>query len=75
MWMINQTNFLGKMACEMGNVFCLQPHGINGTKGKLQKLKPQANILLLLVSHIAGRPMSILMSRKGYPGFNRNSYP
>lgn len=61
------TNF-GKMALDMPSFIPATPFGILGllecydipTKGK--------NTVVIGRSHIVGRPMSILMSRKAYPG-------
>jgi len=61
------TNF-GKMALEMETFLPATPYGIMELLERYKVETAGKHTLVIGRSHIVGRPMSILMSRKGYPG-------
>lgn len=61
------TNF-GKMALEMETFLPATPFGIMQLLERYQVETAGKHTVVIGRSHIVGRPMSILMSRKGYPG-------
>ncbi len=61
------TNF-GKMALEMETFLPATPYGIMELLERYQVETAGKHTVVIGRSHIVGRPMSILMSRKGYPG-------
>ena len=61
------TNF-GKMALEMETFFLSTPFGIMQLLERYKVETAGKHTVVIGRSHIVGRPMSILMSRKGYPG-------
>lgn len=58
----------GKMALEMETFLPATPYGIMELLERYQVETAGKNTVVIGRSHIVGRPMSILMSRKGYPG-------
>ncbi|WP_432223016.1 bifunctional 5,10-methylenetetrahydrofolate dehydrogenase/5,10-methenyltetrahydrofolate cyclohydrolase [Flavobacterium sp. TMP13] len=61
------TNF-GKMALEMDTFIPATPFGIMQLLERYKVETSGKHTVVIGRSHIVGRPMSILMSRKGYPG-------
>jgi len=61
------TNF-GKMALEMETFLPATPYGIMELLERYKVETAGKHTVVIGRSHIVGRPMSILMSRKGYPG-------
>jgi methylenetetrahydrofolate dehydrogenase (NADP+)/methenyltetrahydrofolate cyclohydrolase len=61
------TNF-GKMALEMETFLPATPFGIMQLLERYKVETAGKHTVVIGRSHIVGRPMSILMSRKGYPG-------
>lgn len=61
------TNF-GKMALELETFIPATPYGILELLERYKVETGGKNTVVIGRSHIVGRPMSILMSRKGYPG-------
>ena len=61
------TNF-GKMALEMETFLPATPFGIMELLERYKVETSGKHTVVIGRSHIVGRPMSILMSRKGYPG-------
>jgi len=61
------TNF-GKMALEMETFLPATPYGIMELLERYKVETSEKHTVVIGRSHIVGRPMSILMSRKGYPG-------
>lgn len=61
------TNF-GKMALEMETFLPATPYGIMQLLERYKVETAGKHTVVIGRSHIVGRPMSILMSRKGYPG-------
>jgi methylenetetrahydrofolate dehydrogenase (NADP+)/methenyltetrahydrofolate cyclohydrolase len=61
------TNF-GKMALEMETFLPATPFGIMQLLERYNVETAGKHTVVIGRSHIVGRPMSILMSRKGYPG-------
>lgn len=61
------TNF-GKMALELETFIPATPYGIMELLERYKVETSGKNTVVIGRSHIVGRPMSILMSRKGYPG-------
>lgn len=61
------TNF-GKMALEMETFLPATPYGIMELLKRYQVETAGKNVVVIGRSHIVGRPVSILLSRKGYPG-------
>ncbi|MFV8270881.1 bifunctional 5,10-methylenetetrahydrofolate dehydrogenase/5,10-methenyltetrahydrofolate cyclohydrolase [Flavobacterium sp. GT2N3] len=61
------TNF-GKMALEMETFLPATPYGIMELLERYKVETSGKHTVVIGRSHIVGRPMSILMSRKGYPG-------
>lgn len=61
------TNF-GKMALEMETFLPATPYGIMELLERYKVETAGKNVVVIGRSHIVGRPMSILLSRKGYPG-------
>ena len=61
------TNF-GKMALEMETFLPATPYGIMELLARYKVETAGKHTVIIGRSHIVGRPMSILMSRKGYPG-------
>lgn len=61
------TNF-GKMALEMETFLPATPFGIMELLERYKVETAGKHTVVIGRSHIVGRPMSILMSRKGYPG-------
>ncbi len=61
------TNF-GKMALEMDTFLPATPFGIMELLERYKVETAGKHTVIIGRSHIVGRPMSILMSRKGYPG-------
>ena len=61
------TNF-GKMALEMETFLPATPYGIMELLQRYKVETAGKHTVVIGRSHIVGRPMSILMSRKGYPG-------
>ncbi|HLU51185.1 MAG TPA: tetrahydrofolate dehydrogenase/cyclohydrolase catalytic domain-containing protein, partial [Flavobacteriaceae bacterium] len=58
----------GKMALEMPSFIPATPFGIIELIERYQIPTRGKNVVVIGRSHIVGRPISILMSRKGYPG-------
>ncbi|MGO4818172.1 bifunctional 5,10-methylenetetrahydrofolate dehydrogenase/5,10-methenyltetrahydrofolate cyclohydrolase [Flavobacterium sp. W22_SRS_FP1] len=58
----------GKMALEMETFLPATPFGIMQLLERYKVETSGKNTVVIGRSHIVGRPMSILMSRKGYPG-------
>ena len=58
----------GKMALEMETFLPATPHGIMELLERYKVETAGKHTVVIGRSHIVGRPMSILMSRKGYPG-------
>ena len=58
----------GKMALEMETFLPATPFGIMELLERYKVETAGKNTVVIGRSHIVGRPMSILMSRKGYPG-------
>ena len=61
------TNF-GKMALDMETFLPATPYGIMELLERYKVETAGKHTVVIGRSHIVGRPMSILMSRKGYPG-------
>lgn len=61
------TNF-GKMALEMETFLPATPYGIMELLERYNVPTSGKNVVVIGRSHIVGRPMSILLSRKGNPG-------
>lgn len=61
------TNF-GKMALEMPSFIPATPFGIIELLERYQIPTQGKNVVVIGRSHIVGKPLSILLSRKGYPG-------
>jgi methylenetetrahydrofolate dehydrogenase (NADP+)/methenyltetrahydrofolate cyclohydrolase len=61
------SNF-GKMALEMETFLPATPYGIMELLERYKVETSGKHTVVIGRSHIVGRPMSILMSRKGYPG-------
>ncbi|MGA9637567.1 bifunctional 5,10-methylenetetrahydrofolate dehydrogenase/5,10-methenyltetrahydrofolate cyclohydrolase [Flavobacterium sp.] len=61
------TNF-GRMALEMETFLPATPYGIMELLERYKVETSGKHTVVIGRSHIVGRPMSILMSRKGYPG-------
>ncbi|RTY80799.1 bifunctional 5,10-methylenetetrahydrofolate dehydrogenase/5,10-methenyltetrahydrofolate cyclohydrolase [Flavobacterium sp. LS1P28] len=61
------TNF-GKMVLEMETFLPATPYGIMELLERYKVETAGKHTVVIGRSHIVGRPMSILMSRKGYPG-------
>jgi len=61
------TNF-GRMALEMETFLPATPYGIMELLERYKVETAGKNVVVIGRSHIVGRPMSILLSRKGYPG-------
>ncbi len=58
----------GKMALEMDTFLPATPYGIMELLERYKVETAGKHTVVIGRSHIVGRPMSILMSRKGYPG-------
>lgn len=58
----------GKMALEMETFLPATPYGIMELLARYKVETSGKHTVVIGRSHIVGRPMSILMSRKGYPG-------
>lgn len=58
----------GKMALEMESFLPATPYGIMTMLKRYNVPTQGKNVVVIGRSRIVGRPMSILMSRKGYPG-------
>jgi methylenetetrahydrofolate dehydrogenase (NADP+)/methenyltetrahydrofolate cyclohydrolase len=58
----------GKMALEMETFLPATPYGIMELLERYKVETSGKHTVVIGRSHIVGRPMSILMSRKGYPG-------
>jgi methylenetetrahydrofolate dehydrogenase (NADP+) / methenyltetrahydrofolate cyclohydrolase len=58
----------GKMALEMETFLPATPYGIMELLERYKVETAGKHTVIIGRSHIVGRPMSILMSRKGYPG-------
>ena len=58
----------GKMALEMETFLPATPYGIMELMERYKVETAGKHTVVIGRSHIVGRPMSILMSRKGYPG-------
>lgn len=61
------TNF-GRMALEMETFLPATPYGIMELLERYKVETAGKSVVVIGRSHIVGRPMSILLSRKGYPG-------
>lgn len=61
------TNF-GKMALEMETFLPATPYGIMELLERYKVETAGKKVVVIGRSHIVGRPMSILLSKKGYPG-------
>ncbi|TDS50942.1 bifunctional 5,10-methylenetetrahydrofolate dehydrogenase/5,10-methenyltetrahydrofolate cyclohydrolase [Myroides indicus] len=61
------TNF-GKMALEMETFLPATPYGIMELLERYKVETVGKKVVVIGRSHIVGRPMSILLSKKGYPG-------